>query len=216
MFQFEIVWECIFCCLGKRRVSEPGERMLLPYQALWHLFIHWIKITFWLWAQSPSGHLRKELIRCESPHFTHPQWITHLLCCLLATRYSQGFMLLLMDRCLIEAPFILINKGDLVLWWKCRVKPSDSFGLRWWGWKCSHMWKIADSPLSGHTGAHINQENVGMIFCGSVFGYLFWVWKEMEMKGLRSERELCCFYVGPTGTKVASLSPNLDQWGLGK
>lgn len=23
--------------------------------------------------------------------------------------------------------------------------------LRWWGWKCSHTWRIADSPLSGST-----------------------------------------------------------------
>lgn len=53
-----------------------------------------------------------------------------------------------------------------------------------------------------------------MIFCGSVFGYLFWVCK--EIRGPRSERELGCFYVDPSGTKVASLSPNLDQWGLGK
>lgn len=73
------------------------------------------------------------------------------------------------------------------------------------------MWNIADSPLSGYTGAHNKQENVGMIFCGIVFGYLFLVFKEMEMKGPRSERELCCFYVDPSGTKVASLSPNLDQ-----
>lgn len=36
------------------------------------------------------------------------------------------------------------------------------------------------------------------------------------MKGPCSERELCCLYVDPTGTKVAFLSPNLDQWGLGK
>lgn len=63
------------------------------------------------------------------------------------------------------------------------------------------MWKIADSPLSGYMGAHNNQEN----FCGSVFGYLFWVCKEMEIKGPCSERELCCFYVDPTGTRVAFL-----------
>lgn len=49
-----------------------------------------------------------------------------------------------------------------------------------------------------------------------MFGYLFRVCKEMEIKGPRSERELCYFYVDFSGTKVASLSPNLDQWGLEK
>lgn len=78
------------------------------------------------------------------------------------------------------------------------------------------MWTIADSPLSGYMGAQNHQENVGMIFCGSVFGYLFWVCREMEIRGPRSERELCCFYVDPSGTKVVSLLPNLEQWGLGK
>lgn len=78
------------------------------------------------------------------------------------------------------------------------------------------MWKIADSPLLWFRGAYNNQENAGMIFCGSVFGYPFLVGKEMAIKGPRSERELCCFYVDPSGTKVPSLSPNLDQWGPGK
>lgn len=95
------------------------------------------------------------------------------------------------------------------------MKPSSSFDL--WDFEPSDDGVgNADSLLSGYTGAQNNQENVGMIFCGSVFGYLFRVCKEMEIRGPRSERELGCFYVDPSGTKVASLSPNLDQWGLGK
>lgn len=54
-------------------------------------------------------------------------------------------MLLLMDRCLTEAPFILINKAPLILinkgdqvGWKCSVKPSSTFGT--WDFLALSLW----------------------------------------------------------------------------
>lgn len=121
-------------------------------------------------------------------------------------------MLLLKDSFLIEGPFILINEGDLVLRWKCSVKPSYSFGI----WV---FYPLHDGVVNAQSCGRLlivlfpfpcTQEQVrtrrllGWVFLRSVFRYLFLVCEEMETKGPYSKKELCCLYAWSQWDKDSS------------